>query len=51
MFQYTFLVKSHMVLMAWRLSCEPPCHVALLTKMVLNYHETTWFDLWCCQQV
>lgn len=49
--QSTFLVKSHMVLIAWRLSCKPPCHVAPLTKMVLNYHETTWFDLWCCQQV
>lgn len=43
--QSTFSVKSHMVLMAWRLSCKPLCHVASLTKVVLNYHETIWFDL------
>lgn len=51
MAQSTFLVKSHMVLIAWRPSCKPPCHAASLNKGVLNYHETTWFDLWCCRQV
>lgn len=46
--QPAFLVRSHLVLIAWNLSYKPPGHLILLTKIVLNEYETTWFHLWDC---
>lgn len=46
--QPAFLVRSHLVLIAWNLSYKPPCHLILLTKIVLNEYETTWFHVWDC---
>lgn len=49
MAQPTFLVKTHLVLIVWRMSYEPPCG-APLTKWGWITRKKNWFDLWCCQQ-
>lgn len=43
------LVRTHLVLIVWRMSYEPPC-VAPLTKWGWITRKKSWFDLWCCQQ-